>query len=327
MQSDRALQRSIALGDARIVTAERLLSGLKDVETGERGFVITGQDEFLQPYHAGLAAVPQALATLKRLGDAGDDLPSLVARKIAVSEQIVALRRQGTSDNAKSTTASDVGKDAMDAVRVSVSRFQNDQQRAMDHAQAVQATRGDILLTLAVLAMAGCFAAGAMAAHRRRQAERLSRRELRLSEARFRKLIEASATITWLMPPEGGFAEPQEAWSAFTNRPYEEIRGTGWLHSVHPDDRAEAAEFWPQAIAAGTSFLTEHRLLRHDGAWRNMLVRGVPVHDDGGRIREWVGTHTDITDQRRAEADLVDGEGSRRGGQPREEPVPGQYEP
>jgi signal transduction histidine kinase len=56
---------------------------------------------------------------------------------------------------------------------------------------------------------------------------------------------------------------------------------------------------------AGQKFLTEHRLLRADGTWRNMLVRGVPVRDGTGAIREWVGTHTDITEQRNAEAELI----------------------
>jgi PAS domain S-box-containing protein len=310
VRSDHAMQQAMAQGNARIVTAERLLSALKDVETSERGFVITGQDAFLEPYDAGLSAAPRALAALASLGDAGGNLASLVARKLAVSSQIVEARRKsatgpGTASSAAASISIANGKEAMDEVRIAVARYQEDQQTAMNKQQALQSTRGTTLMTLALLAMAGCFAAAVLVVRRRRHSERASRRELRLSEARFRKLIEASATITWLMPPEGGFAEPQDGWSDFTNRPYEEIRGTGWLHSVHPDDRAEAAEFWPQAMAGGVSFLTEHRLLRHDGVWRNMMVRGVPVHDDIGKLREWVGTHTDITDQRRAEAELL----------------------
>jgi PAS domain S-box-containing protein len=304
LRVNATLRDFVAQGNARIVTAERLLSALKDVETGERGFVITGQDNFLEPYRSGLVATQLALKKLADLGYAGADLPALVARKIDTSKQIVALRQQGGAA-AQEVTASATGKAAMDAVRTAVTDFQGGQQRDLAEANRRQSARGAVLISIAALCMAICFAIVTLAARRRQLSERASRRDLALSEARFRKLIEASATITWLMAPEGGFAESQAAFTAFTNRPFEEIAGTGWLHSVHPDDRAAAAEFWPQAMQAGVNFVTEHRLLRHDGAWRNMLVRGVPVHDESGAIREWVGTHTDITEQRQAEADLM----------------------
>jgi len=305
VRCETTLRRDVALGNARIVTAERLESALKDVETGERGYVITGQDSFLEPYHAGRRVVAQMLATLAQLGAGDSDLPPLVAQKITYSEQLVALRRQGAVDDAKITTASGRGKMAMDAARAAMARFKADQQQQMDRADAAQSRRGNALLIATITAMAGCFVAGALAAHLRQESERASRRGLALSEARFRKLIEASATITWLMAPEGGFTEPQESWTAFTDQPFETIRGNGWMHSVHPDDRAELAKFWPQAMAEGMKFVTEHRLLRRDGTWRNMLARAVPVRDDNGALREWVGTHTDITEQRHAEAELI----------------------
>jgi PAS domain S-box-containing protein len=305
LRSNAALRDFVAQGNARIVTAERLLSGLKDVETGERGYVITGQDSFLEPYRSGLISVQLAMNKLTSLGANAGGLPALVAQKIAISEQIVALRRKDADGGAAETTASGAGKKVMDAVRVAVANLQGEQQRALADAQRTQSARGGLLITIAALSMAACFGIATLAARRRQLSERASRRDLALSEARFRKLIEASATITWLMAPSGGFAEPQAAWSSFTNRRFEEIEGNGWLHSVHPDDRGQAAEFWPQAMQAGVNFVTEHRLLRHDGAWRNMLVRGVPVHDESGAIREWVGTHTDITEQRQAEADLI----------------------
>ncbi len=50
-------------------------------------------------------------------------------------------------------------------------------------------------------------------------------------------------------------------------------------------------------------FTLEHRLRRADGAWRDMEVRGVPVMEEG-EVREWVGTHTDITERKLAEAEL-----------------------
>src|SRR5262249_47802204 len=49
-------------------------------------------------------------------------------------------------------------------------------------------------------------------------------------------------------------------------------------------------------------YQVEHRLRSHDGEYRHMLVRAVPILDKGGGIREWVGVHTDIDAEKRAEA-------------------------
>jgi hypothetical protein len=56
-------------------------------------------------------------------------------------------------------------------------------------------------------------------------------------------------------------------------------------------------------MATGEIFQVEHRLRRRDGVYRHMLVRGVPIRDAAGNIREWIGTHNDITDRKAAEAE------------------------
>ena len=53
---DHDAQQTVERERAVIVTSERLLSALKDVETGERGFIITGRDNYLEPYRWGTAA-------------------------------------------------------------------------------------------------------------------------------------------------------------------------------------------------------------------------------------------------------------------------------
>ena len=61
-------------------------------------------------------------------------------------------------------------------------------------------------------------------------------------------------------------------------------------------------------MATRSLYQVEHRLRRHDGEYRHMLVRAVPILDKGGGIREWVGVHTDIDAERRAEAALREAE-------------------
>ncbi len=128
-------------------------------------------------------------------------------------------------------------------------------------------------------------------------------RRLRESEERFRTLIETSAAIVWTATPAGELTGAQSSWGAFTGQTPEEIEGVGWLQAVHPEDRDATLEAWNRAVAGHALYAIDHRLRRADGEWRTMAVRGVPILDDG-ETREWVGTHTDITERKRAEEEL-----------------------
>ena len=125
---------------------------------------------------------------------------------------------------------------------------------------------------------------------------------LRQGEERFRSLIEATVAIVWNTPASGEFETEQPGWSAYTGQTFDQLKGWGWLDAVHPDDRPNTARVWSAAVAASSLYQVEHRLRRHDGEYRHMLVRAVPILAKGGGIREWVGVHTDIDAEKQAEA-------------------------
>ncbi len=118
---------------------------------------------------------------------------------------------------------------------------------------------------------------------------------LRASEERFRSLVEATSAIVWTTPASGELEGEQPQWSAFTGQTREEYQRWGWLEAIHPDDRAHTAAAWQHALDTRSFYEVEHRLCRRDGEYRHMLVRGVPILESDGTIREWVGIHTDIT--------------------------------
>ncbi|QEL16828.1 PAS domain S-box protein [Limnoglobus roseus] len=123
----------------------------------------------------------------------------------------------------------------------------------------------------------------------------------RRSEQRYRSLVEATAAIVWDSPPSGEFDTEQAGWSAFTGQTVEQHRGWGWLNAIHPDDRPKSARAWAVAVQERTPYQLDHRVLRADGQVRLMSARAVPVCGPAGEIREWVGVHTDVTDQKLAE--------------------------
>lgn len=124
---------------------------------------------------------------------------------------------------------------------------------------------------------------------------------LRRSEERFRCLTEATAQIIWSSSSYGMADGQQQGWAAFSGQTNDEVLGWGWLNAIHPDDQAEAARAWSDAVEQKTLFQTEHRVRRYDGEYRYMSARAIPVLNPDGSIREWIGTHTDITERKQAE--------------------------
>lgn len=128
--------------------------------------------------------------------------------------------------------------------------------------------------------------------------------ELRVSDARFRAAVNAVESVIWTNSPVGEMTGEQPGWAALTGQTADEYQGYGWATSVHPDDAQPTIDAWDEAVASKRTFIFEHRIRRHDGAWRRFLIRAIPIFDEDGNIEEWVGVHTDVTDQRAAEEQL-----------------------
>ncbi|KQS63829.1 two-component system sensor histidine kinase/response regulator [Rhizobium sp. Leaf371] len=129
-------------------------------------------------------------------------------------------------------------------------------------------------------------------------------RELVASNDRFRAAVRAVHGVLWTNSADGRMIGPQPGWAELTGQAYEAYQDYGWADAVHPDDRQATVEAWNGAVAHRHTFIWEHRVRRHDGAWRMFAIRGVPIFDEQGDITEWVGVHTDISDQRQAEDEL-----------------------
>ena len=133
---------------------------------------------------------------------------------------------------------------------------------------------------------------------------KLSEERMRHSEERFRSLTEATTAIVWTTNPEGGFEVTPSEWTRFTGQTPQEAAGAGWLGSIHPDDRERTNAAWLQALETLSPYEIEHRVRRQDGVWRIMSARAVPILEENGSIREWVGTHSDVTARKEAELAL-----------------------
>ena len=421
---DHRLEAESQRDNALIVGTERLLSALKDVETGQRGFIITGKDQYLEPYTRGVDAVDPALHSVDVLGG-GDAtaLAGMVADRLKEAAEGVATYRTQGPEAGAARIQTGTGKASMDRVRSEVERLQLlADQRLAGSTQQRQVNDVLRLLSLAGLVLAGTVLA--VVGLRRRREQRASQallngvldnapvglgffdRTLRVrhandalaamsarplhagpgpslwelvpqlradleprldtvwrahgagskidvetaapaidggtnyyqasfyplpaetgsgasqdvgmvvaditarkraeqrtqeSEERLRTLIEATAAIIWTADPTGAFDRLQPYWSSFTGQAAEEALGWGRLARVHPDDLAAMQDAWRTGLEARAPIVIEHRLKRADGEWRHMALSAAPVLKDDGSVREWVGSHTDITERKEAE--------------------------
>ncbi len=124
------------------------------------------------------------------------------------------------------------------------------------------------------------------------------------SEGRFRAAVDAVQGVLWTNTAEGEMRGEQPSWAALTGQAFDDYQGFGWAKAVHPEDAQPTIDAWLAAVRERRPFSFEHRVRRHDGQWRNFSVRAIPILDATQDIREWVGVHTDITEQRLAEQGL-----------------------
>jgi PAS domain S-box-containing protein len=123
---------------------------------------------------------------------------------------------------------------------------------------------------------------------------------VRLSEARYRTLVQAISQIVWTRSATGEFIERQAAWEEFTGQSHSEYQGAGWLDAVHEEDRLRVKQNWKRAVEAASPYYAEYRLRSRDGTHRWVSVRAAPVLESDGTVREWIGTHSDIDATKRA---------------------------
>jgi len=126
---------------------------------------------------------------------------------------------------------------------------------------------------------------------------------LRESDARFRHLLEILPHMAWTASPQGKILFFNENWYSYTGM--QPGQTEGWVSAIHPEDSAMAITCWYEAVATGNPFEIEYRIRNHyDGTYRWFLERGVPMHDSNGNIILWMGTYTDVEDQRQGQESL-----------------------
>ncbi len=323
---------------------EALLSSLKDAETGQRGYSLTGDEAFLEPYLAvrdRIADDEEQLSTLVGPGSARAHLEviaPLVREKLAELAQVIALRRANHLPEVIARVSSGVGKHQMDLIRVEVAamvaleqadllqherNFQSDMHRLFS--MIVFASLCGLLLALWFAALLQRQAQSALAAatHRNTQA-RLEEQseanrkltevhtELQGSEERLGVTLSSIGDAVLTTDATGRVtmlnpvAERLTGWtqSAATGRPMEEI-----LRLINQTTRRPCAIPITATLACGTIQGMENHtvLIARDGAERAIADSCAPIRDRSGAVVGAVLVFRDVSAEYAAQRALHDG--------------------
>lgn len=129
-----------------------------------------------------------------------------------------------------------------------------------------------------------------------------------MSEARFRQLAQSMPNHVWTALPSGSLNWFNDQVYAYSGASAGELDGDRWGAIVHPDDIAAAAATWAAALANSTPYKAEFRLRQSNGGYRWHIARATAVFGADGVVSYWVGTNTDIEDQKSAEMALRESE-------------------
>jgi PAS domain S-box-containing protein len=308
------------VSDQAITATHDLERLLLNMETGYRGYKLTGREDFLRPQLQAKAQIDKAILELQ--GQVNDD-PRQVDRLREIAESYRAWDSLQDELGPPVRSLADGEMDALIRRKARMDRMRQLLQEMVLTETDRRATRYDRAAnasTLAILGSAGVsvLAGIGLALINRRTILELSRAyrealdaeaaragELEASRRHFRDLSETVPQLLFVVGEDGQVSYVNQRWTSYTGTTSDQLGGpggAGWVSAIHPDDRPGAIVRWRDAERERRPFEGEFRLHRSlDGAYRWFLCRATPVVDRTGTKVTWFATCTDIEAQKQVE--------------------------
>ncbi len=138
-----------------------------------------------------------------------------------------------------------------------------------------------------------------------KDAEARQEPSLALDDINFKTLAEDAPVTLWLTDTQGNAIFTNNQYKNFIGREkVEQQGGKAWFNALHPEDRDYCLTVFRDAFESHKSFTMEYRLKRRDGEFRHFIDHGEPYIDNAGAFAGFVGSSTDITDQKLSEDEL-----------------------
>lgn len=141
------------------------------------------------------------------------------------------------------------------------------------------------------------------------ESQRRAADAFRERENHFRRIADAAPALLWVTGEDNKCTYVSRSWYEFTGMKPDDALGFGWFSAIHRADRRRTSDQFLAARAERKPFQLNHRMKRHDGAYRWVLDSGAPRYDQFGGFVGYVGSVIDVDDRQRAEEALRRSEG------------------
>jgi PAS domain S-box-containing protein len=294
---------------------ESFLSEIKDAETGQRGYLLTGMDQYLEPYSTAVQAVPVQFEELRKLTSDNplqqsriETLRALMTAKLAELKESIDLRRTRGADQALEVVSTDRGLQIMDRIRVVIQRMKADELSLLDRRnQSRRATARFLILTMAsgVGLLLVVLVAGSRAIDRGTTARALAEaaEQTRRERQHARSLIEASLDPLVTISPGGQITDANEATEQVTGVPRGWLVGSDFSDYFTEPERARAG--YRKVLSDGLVRDYPLTIRHHDGHTTDVLYNAVVYRNEAGQAQGVFAAARDVTERKRAEAELT----------------------
>lgn len=127
---------------------------------------------------------------------------------------------------------------------------------------------------------------------------------LQESERRYANLAAAAPVGIYCTDVQGKCLYVNDRWCQLAGLTPESAASFDWIQALHPEDRDMLSEAWHRCMQMGEMLRLEYRFQRPDGTVTWVFGQSVPERAEDGTVTGYVGTVTDISDRKQAEAIL-----------------------
>lgn len=293
-----------------------VIASAGDIETGQRGYLLTRSVEFLDPYKQGLRTIDDVMANLKKeIGGNTEQLERFAVISSKIDNWKHELAAQIERFDSPAQTPISVGdlryaKSMMDDARSSLDAFvENEKSYLNDRLEFSRGEQQRYFITLfvgATFAMAALLIANVIIIKSTDKA-RAAQTELHDFQETYRMLLENLNDGIYDFKPLLGKLGHSESYARMLGYKPEELSDD--IESIkaliHPDDAEQVWQVYDRYKEGKMPYYTNTFRMRHkDGSFHWILSRGVGNWDEEGNLVRLLGVHTDITEQKRREEEL-----------------------
>lgn len=304
--------RVVAFSRSLIDELEATLSVVKDAETGARGYVITGDESYLVPYQIALSTITDHVQRLRVLvaRDTTDlskleELEDKIARRLKITREVVALRKDVSFAAAQQRVLSGEGKVEMDAIRALVAEMQEIERGHLAEVskQSESITAGAGWLLAAVPFCLGFIALISTQIRREMNARQRAEQALIASEGKFKAIVENTSDPIFMKDTQGRYTMINRAGSDLLEMPFDEIIGTDDLQLLGEVKGRDIQTMDRKVLESGKPINYESPLTA--GGKVHIFNTGkYPYLAPDGSLLGIIGISRDVTTAREAELKL-----------------------